>query len=164
MAVEATWDAADASGIHNVFRNLFDIPAGAITNPPLLSISFDASGNPVIHTPPLNPSATGFDISILASDTLTSTGGTPYPLDPTGSTTIPQNGKSTRFFRLQALPHIEVFVPIIEGEDIEVVVPINYGAAAGRGATCCARYIVRYGSPQLSPVHSRVSILLARGW
>ena len=48
-----------------MFRYLFDIPTGAITNPPLLSISFDASGNPVIHTPPLNPSATDFDISIL---------------------------------------------------------------------------------------------------
>ena len=70
MAVEATLNAADASGIHNVFRYIFDVPTGAITNPPLLSISFDASGNPVIHTPPLNPAATGFDISILASDTL----------------------------------------------------------------------------------------------
>ena len=70
------WDAADASGIHNVFRYLFDVPTGAITNPPLLSISFDASGNPVIHTPPLNPSATGFDISILASDTLDGKGET----------------------------------------------------------------------------------------
>ena len=28
------------------------------------------SGPPVIHTPPLNPAASGFDISILASDTL----------------------------------------------------------------------------------------------
>ena len=43
------WDAAaDALGIHNVFRYLFDTPTGAITNPPLLSISFGAFGNPVI--------------------------------------------------------------------------------------------------------------------
>ena len=119
------WDAADASGIHNVFRYLFDVPTGAITNPPLLSISFDASGNPVIHTPPLNPAASGFDISILASDDLTGTGATTYPLDPSGSTTIPQNGNATRFFRLQVLPHIEIVVPIIEGDDIEVVAPLN---------------------------------------
>ena len=118
------WDAADASGIHNVFRYLFDVPTGAITNPPLLSISFDASGNPVIHTPPLNPAASGFDISIVASDTLGGTT-TAYPLDPSGETTIPQNGNATRFFRLQVFPHIEVFVPIIEGDDIEVVAPLN---------------------------------------
>ncbi len=81
----------------------------------------------MIHTPPFNPAASGFDISILASDTLGGTGGTPYPLDPSGSTTIPQNGNATRFFRLQVLPHIEVFVPIDDGGggDIEVVVPLN---------------------------------------
>ena len=74
------------------------------------------SGPPVIHTPPLNPAATGFDISIVASDTLTGTaGGATYPLDPTGSTTIPQNGNSMRFFRLRALPHIEVVVPTDDG-------------------------------------------------
>ena len=85
------------------------------------------SGPPVIHTPPLNPAASGFDISILASDDLTGTGATTYPLDPSGSTTIPQNGNATRFFRLQVLPHIEVFVPIDDGGggDIEVVAPLN---------------------------------------
>ena len=40
------WNSADALGIHNVFRYLFDTPTGAFTNPPLLSITFDASGNP----------------------------------------------------------------------------------------------------------------------
>ena len=64
-----------------------------------------AAGNPVIHIPPLNPSATGFDISILASDDLNVWGAavpaadssaavaqerdTPgevaYPLDPSGA-------------------------------------------------------------------------------
>ena len=123
------WIAVKISGLSqsyvNVFRYIFDVPTGAITNPPLLSISFDASGNPVIHTPPLNPAASGFDISILASDDLTGTGATTYPLDPSGSTTIPQNGNATRFFRLQGLPHIEIVVPIIEGDDIEVVAPLN---------------------------------------
>lgn len=59
------------------------------------------SGPPVIHTPPLNPAASGFDISILASDDLTGTGGTPYPLDPSGSTTIPATSAPARFFRLR---------------------------------------------------------------
>ena len=69
------------------------------------------------------------DISILATPTLTGTpdgeGVSTYPLDPSGSTTIPQNGNATRFFRLQVLPHIEIVVPIIEGDDIEVVAPLN---------------------------------------
>ena len=125
------WDAADASGVHNVFRYLFDVPTGAFTNPPLLSISFDASGNPVIHTPPLNPSATDFDISILATPTLTGTpdgeGVSTYPLDPSGSTTIPQNGNTTRFFRLRVEQHVEVFVPVDDGggDDIVIIVPLN---------------------------------------
>ena len=118
MAVVATWDAADASGIHNVFRYLFDVPTGAFTNPPLLSISFDASGNPVIHTPLLNPSATDFDISIVATSDLNVWGAAvpaavaqqrdppgedaaTYPLDPSGSTTIPATATPARFFRLR---------------------------------------------------------------
>ena len=99
--VSGAWDATDASGIHNVFRYAFDVPTGAITNPPLISISFDASGRAVIHTPPLNPSATGFDISILATDDLNGTGATTYPLDADGETTIPASDKPARFFRLR---------------------------------------------------------------
>ena len=59
MAVEATLNAADASGIHNVFRYLFDVPTGAFTNPPLLSISFDASDSPVIHPPAVRSPGNG---------------------------------------------------------------------------------------------------------
>ena len=91
--VTGAWDATDASGIHNVFRYLFDKPSGSFENPPILSISFDASGRAVIHTPPLSPSATGFDISILATDDLAGTGATTYPLDPSGETTIPASDK-----------------------------------------------------------------------
>ena len=95
------WNATDASGVHNVFRYLFDKPSGAFENPPLLSISFDASGRAVIHTPPINPSATGFDISILATDDLAGTGATTYPLGSSGETTIPVSDKPARFFRLR---------------------------------------------------------------
>ena len=97
------WNATDANGIHNVFRYLFDVPTGAFTNPPLLAISFDASGNPVIHTPPLNPSAKGFDISILATDDLSGTGAITYPLNANGETTIPATDKKSRFFRLRVI-------------------------------------------------------------
>ena len=55
----------------------------------------------MIHTPPLSPSATGFEISILATDDLAGTGGTTYPLDADGETTIPASDKPARFFRLR---------------------------------------------------------------
>ena len=64
----------------------------------------------MIHTPPLNPSATGFDISILATSDLNvwgaavsaadPPGAVTYPLDPSGSTTIPATSPA-RFFRLR---------------------------------------------------------------
>ena len=101
--VTGAWDATDASGVHNVFRYAFDKPTGAFTNPPLLSISFDALGRAVIHTPPLNSSATGFDVSILATADLAGTGATTYPLDADGETTIPATNSPARFFRLQAV-------------------------------------------------------------
>ena len=105
------WNSADASGIRNVFRYLFDVPSGTFTNPPLLSISFDVVGNSVIHTPPLNPLSTGFDISIVATSDLNvwgaavpaadPPGAVTYPLDPSGSTTIPATATPARFFRLR---------------------------------------------------------------
>ena len=97
------WAAANGAMGACVFRYLFDKPSGSFENPPLLSISFDASGRAVIHTPPLNPSATGFDISILATDDLAGAGGTTYPLDPSGETTIPASDKPARFFRLRVI-------------------------------------------------------------
>ena len=96
------WNEKDASGVANVFRYTFDKPSGAFADPPLLSISFDANGKAVIHTPPPSPSATGFDISIRAADAPGGGGDTAYPLDPSGETVIPETGKPARFFRLTA--------------------------------------------------------------
>ena len=72
MAVVATWDAADASGIRNVFRNLFDVPIGAFTTPPLLSITFDASGGRMAGgggTPPLPPGGSQFIATAISGTT-----------------------------------------------------------------------------------------------
>ena len=96
------WNEKDASGVANVFRYIFDKPSGAFADTPLLSISFDANGKAVIHTPPPSPSATDFDISIRAADTPGGGGDTAYPLDPSGETVIPETGKPARFFRLKA--------------------------------------------------------------
>ena len=97
------WNEKGADGIYNVFRYAFDKPSGAITNPPLLSISFDADGSAVVKTPPL-VNTEGFDFSILATDALDSplSGGTDYPIDQSGETTIPTTDKPARFFRLRA--------------------------------------------------------------
>ena len=99
--VAGAWNATDASGVHNIFRYAFDNPSGAITNPPLLSISFDASGNPVVLTPPL-VNGEGFALSILATDTLGGTNGTAYPLAPSGTNAIPASASPSRFSRLKA--------------------------------------------------------------
>ncbi len=100
--VAGTWNATDANGIHNVFRYAFDKPTGVFTNPPLLSISFDANGNPVILTPPL-ANAEGFDLSIRATDSPDGANGQIYPLNASGETAIPASGKKSRFFRLRAV-------------------------------------------------------------
>ena len=99
--ISGAWDETDALGVHNVFRYAFDKPFGAFTNPPLLSITFDASGNPVVLTPPL-VNGEGFDLSILATDTLAGDNPATYPLDPSGTNAIPASAAPSRFFRLRA--------------------------------------------------------------
>ena len=100
--VAGAWSAKDESGVPNVFRYVFDKPSGAFENPPLISISFDKPGWPVIHTPPLDPTTTGFYISIRATDTLDGQNAATYPIDASGETVIPEVGKPARFFRLKA--------------------------------------------------------------
>ena len=96
------WNATDALGIPNVFRFAFNKPTGAIANPPLLSISFNTNGNPVIHTPPV-VYGDGFNLSILATDDLNGTGATTFSLVPSGETEIPATTAPARFFRLKAV-------------------------------------------------------------
>ena len=99
--MSGAWNETDANGVHNVFRYLFDIPAGASTNPPLLSISVDADGNAVIQTPKV-VNSDGFELTIQAFDGLDGSGATDYPVNPAGETVIPSSGKKARFFRLKA--------------------------------------------------------------
>ena len=99
--VASAWNEKDVLGVHNVFRYAFDVPEGPVTNPPLLSISFDASGNPVVLTPPL-VNGEGFALSILATTNLNGSGAVPYPLNPSGTNAIPASAAPSRFFRLKA--------------------------------------------------------------
>ncbi len=100
--ITGAWNETDALGIHNVFRYAFGKPTGAFANPPLLSISFSASGRrAVINTPPLVNSE-GYTFSILATDTLDGTGASAtYTLNPSGRTPIPASDNPARFFRLR---------------------------------------------------------------
>ena len=98
--ITGAWDATDALGVHNVFRYVFDKPTGAFENPPLLSISFDADGNPVIQTPKI-VNSDGFEHTILATDSLDGANGQSYPISASGETVISASGKKARFFRLR---------------------------------------------------------------
>ena len=94
------WDAADARGIHNVFRYAFNVPTGDFA---LLGIAFNDDGKAVILTPPL-VNTSGFTFSVVVSDNVNGTGNSAtYDLQPTGETVINETGKSRRFFRLRAV-------------------------------------------------------------
>ena len=98
--VTGAWDATDANGVHNVFRYAFDKPAGAFTNPPLLSIHFE-NGEPVVLTPPL-VNTNGYTFGILAYDALTNANPSAFwLLSPDGTNAVPGN-LPARFFRLGA--------------------------------------------------------------
>ena len=102
--VAGAWDAADAGGIHNVFRYAFDKPNGAFI---LLDIHTDALGRAVITTPPL-VNHEDFGFGILATDDLVSPTSTRiYPLEPSGTNTIPISVFPARFFRLMAVERLE---------------------------------------------------------
>ena len=67
----------------------------------LLGIAFNDDGKAVILTPPL-VNGEGFDLSILATDTLAGDNPATYPLDPSGTNAIPASAAPSRFFRLRA--------------------------------------------------------------
>ena len=99
--VEGAWDEADASGIHNVFRYLFDKPTGAFTNPPLLDIAIEG-GSAVVITPPVS-NTVGFAVSVVeSSDVAGATVTRRKPLDATGRTEFPMESALSRFYRLSA--------------------------------------------------------------
>ena len=98
--VVGTWDATDASGIHNVFRYAFGKPTDDFV---LLGISFNDDGKVVILTPPL-VNGDDFAFSVVVSDNVNGTENVAvYDLQPSGETVINETGKSRRFFRLRAV-------------------------------------------------------------
>ena len=99
--VAGAWDATDASGIANVFRYVFNVPAGAFTNPPLLDIAIE-DGNAVVITPPVS-NTVGFAVSVVeSSDVAGATVTRRKPLDATGRTVFPMGSAASRFYRLSA--------------------------------------------------------------
>jgi hypothetical protein len=101
--VEGAWDKTDALGIHNVFRYVFDKPAGEFADPPLLDVAIEG-GDVVVKTPPI-VNMGGFVISVvessdLAGKTVTET----KPLNSNGRTNFAFGSASSRFYRLSATP------------------------------------------------------------
>ena len=97
--VAGAWDATDASGIANVFRYVFNVPAGAFTNPPLLDIAI-AGGNAVVITPPVS-NTVGFAVSVVESSDVAGAAVTARKsLDATGRTVFPMGSSASRFYRL----------------------------------------------------------------
>ena len=99
--VAGAWDATDANGIHNVFRYAFNVPTGAITNPPLIDIEIEG-GSAVVITPPVS-NTVGFAVSVVEScDVAGATVTRRKPLDATGRTVFPMGNAASRFYRLSA--------------------------------------------------------------
>ena len=98
--LSGAWDEKDANGICNVFRYVFNKPAGDFSETPLIGISF-VDGKPVIKTPVV-VNTTGFTLSVMASDMADGTGNvTNYKLNASGETKIEEAVKPSRFFRLK---------------------------------------------------------------
>ena len=110
MAVVATWDAADASGIHNVFRYAFNVPAGAFTNSPLLDIAIEG-GSAVVKTPPAANTA-DFVLSVVESSDVAGAAVTRRkPLDAAGRTVFTMENAASRFYRLSAIANSPSAIP-----------------------------------------------------
>jgi hypothetical protein len=100
--VAGAWDATDASGIHNVFRYAFNVPAGAFTNSPLLDIAIEG-GSAVVKTPPAANTA-DFVLSVVESSDVAGAAVTRRkPLDAAGRTVFPMEYAASRFYRLSAI-------------------------------------------------------------
>ena len=100
--VNGAWDAKDESGIYNVFRYAFGVPTGTFSETPLIDIAF-VDGKPVIKTPAV-VNASGLTLSVEASDKIDGTGNVAnYPLAASGTTTIEEDVRQSRFFRLKAM-------------------------------------------------------------
>ena len=100
--LSGAWDEKDANGIYNVFRYVFNKPVDDFSETPLIGISF-AEGKPVIKTPAV-VNTSGLALSVLASDRVDGTGNvTNYTLNASGETSIDEEAKPSRFFRLKAV-------------------------------------------------------------
>ena len=99
--VSGAWDETDALGVHNVFRYVFDVPTGAITNPPLIDIEIEG-GNAVVITPPVS-NTVGFAVSVVeSSDIAGKTVTRRRTPDATGRAVFAMGGAASRFYRLAA--------------------------------------------------------------
>ena len=91
----------NSPSIYNVFRYVFDNPAGDFSETPLIGISL-VDGKPVVKTPTVVNSS-GFNLSIQASDMVDGTGNvTNYALEASGETKIDEEMKNDSFLSPQS--------------------------------------------------------------
>ena len=99
--ITGAWDEADADGIYNVFRYVFDKPRGKFT---IIDISFDSDGNVVVTTAKVVNSE-GFTISVIETSDVAGENVTDErEITSSSNTATFEKSEPQRFYRLKAEP------------------------------------------------------------
>ena len=99
--IAGAWNETDASGIHNVFRYVFDVTSGVFEETPLIDIDVE-DDKVVVKTPPV-VNSDGVTVSVVessdvAGETITDT----KELTEEGSAEFDKSAATPRFYRLSA--------------------------------------------------------------
>ena len=99
--IAGAWNETDASGIHNVFRYVFDVTSGVFEDTPLIDIDVE-DDKVVVKTPPV-VNSDGVTVSVVessdvAGETITDT----KELTEEGSAEFDKSAATPRFYRLSA--------------------------------------------------------------
>ena len=103
--VSGAWNEADANGVANAFRYVFDRADAAFAGVVIIGFEADGEGAVAIQTLPIVNGKEFFTFTIVASDNPDGTGNVmEYPLsvdDPDGVTVIEEEYNPNRFFRVK---------------------------------------------------------------
>lgn len=103
--VSGAWNEADANGVANAFRYVFDRADAAFAGVVIIGFEADGEGAVAIQTLPIVNGKEFFTFTIVASDNPDGTGNVmEYPLsvdDPEGITVIEEEYNPNRFFRVK---------------------------------------------------------------
>ena len=103
--MSGAWNEADANGVANAFRYVFDRADAAFAGVVIIGFEADGEGAVAIQTLPIVNGKDVFTFTIVASDNLDGSGNiAEYPLaidDPEGITIIEEEYNPHRFFRVR---------------------------------------------------------------